>query len=91
MRSYRKGWQSDRPLKRYSRRAKWYEGDGSIRLSLSDGYYDMNHFFTDREEADAMYEAFIRGEINARGDKVVQTARGPKQVGKGYAIDDSGT
>lgn len=65
MRSYHKGWQSDRPLKRDSRRVKWYQGGGSIRLEFEDGLGRSNRFYTDRELATQHYEAFIAGEFGA--------------------------
>jgi hypothetical protein len=70
MRAYHKGWQSDRPMKRTTRRVKWYQnstGDGpdlSIRLKFDDQYGEVSDYFTDRAEATARYEAFIAGEFS---------------------------
>lgn len=64
-RAYHKGWQSDRPLKRHSRRVKWFEGGGSIRLMFEDGLGRSNRFYTDKAKATADYEAFIAGEFGA--------------------------
>lgn len=71
-RSYHKGWQSDRPLKRWSRRVRWFEGRYgdmlSIRLNFSDGYGESNRFYDDREAATRDYEGFIAGEFGALKD-----------------------
>jgi hypothetical protein len=67
MRAYHKGWQSDRPLKRTSRRVKWYEGEVagklSIRLEFLDEDLKMNEFYYDREKATADFEAFVAGTL----------------------------
>jgi hypothetical protein len=66
-RSYHKGWQSDRPLKRDSRRVKWYQGMIgdmlSIRLNFSDEIGAVNLFYSDKDLAQNDYERFIRGEV----------------------------
>lgn len=73
MREYHKGWQSDRPLTRDSRRVKWYEGKvgeaTSIRLEFSDAFGALNRFYTDRDEATKVYEAFIAGEYDCWRNK----------------------
>lgn len=69
-RGYHKSWQSDRPLKRYSRIAKWYQGrDGdliSIRIKFDDGYRSVNKFYSDAESATRDYEAFIAGTVTVK-------------------------
>lgn len=68
-RSYHKGWQSDRPLKRMSRRVRWYQGligeTVSIRLNFEDGYGSSNRFYNDLGSATRDYEGFIAGEFGA--------------------------
>lgn len=68
-RAYHKSWQSDRPLKRMSRRVRWYEGRAgetlSIRLNFEDGYGSSNRFYSDRDAATRDYESFIAGEFGA--------------------------
>lgn len=64
MRIYHKSWQSDRPLKTTSRRVKWYQGDGDIRLEFMDPLRKVNHITTDRDEATRLYESFISGDLD---------------------------
>ena len=70
MRAHHKSWQSDRPLKRDSRRVRWFQGNVggqlSIRLNFEDGDGSCNRFYTSKEEANAEYEAFIAGELSVR-------------------------
>ena len=64
-RTYHKGWQSDRPLQRDSRRVKWYQGQYDIRLMFEDQYGRTNRYYTDPEKAQKDYEAFISGKFGA--------------------------
>jgi hypothetical protein len=62
MRSYHKSWQDRRPG--FTRRVRWYEGTTasgkpSIRLNMESMGEVWNEFFSDRDEATRVYEAFI--------------------------------
>ena len=64
MRSYHKGWQSDRPLKPTSRRVNWYEpgqSDETIRLEFMDEYGKVNQFYDTFAKATYAFEGFIAG------------------------------
>ena len=68
MRSIHKAWQSDRPMKKTTRRVRWYQNTTgndnlSIRLKFDDQYGEINRFYDDRATATKVYEAFIAGEF----------------------------
>lgn len=59
MRSLRKEWKDRKSG--YRRRARWYDdGQRSYRLNLEDEYYEVNRWFTDEEEAQKLWDAFVR-------------------------------
>jgi len=66
MRARHKSWQSDRPLKKSSRRVVWFQGKGSIRLEFLDGERRINWFYTDEANATRDYEAFIAGDLTTK-------------------------
>jgi len=60
MRSLHKVFQTDRPLKPNSRRAKFYEAGSSrqYRIEFMDEYGVVNQFYNTKDEAEAAYQAF---------------------------------
>ena len=67
MRALLKVWQSDRPLKIDSRRAKFYKpGDSgeSWRIEFMDEYGEVNWFAPTRDEAERKYQSFKDGEFS---------------------------
>lgn len=79
-RMLRKEWKNKRSG--YSRRARWYDNDQrSFRIDLEDEFYQVNRFFTEREEAQKLYDAFVKAAgsdipfvIDGRNISVVQLA-----------------
>lgn len=68
MRAYHKGWQEHRPLRKESRRVKWYQGNEplSIRLMFEGDHRRVNVFYTDIAKATEDYEAFIAGTLTTK-------------------------
>lgn len=66
-RAYHKSWQSDRPMKKETKRVRWFQGRGlQIRLCFEDQFGRTNRFYPeDGVEATKAYEAFIAGEFGA--------------------------
>lgn len=45
----------------YRRRARWYDdGQRSFRLNLEDEYYNVNRWFTSCEDAQKLWDAFVK-------------------------------
>jgi len=59
-------------MKKTTRRVRWFQnssGDGpdlSIRLKFDDQYGECNRFYNNREQATAMYEAWIAGSYTSQ-------------------------
>jgi len=67
MRVILKAWQSDRPMKRDSRRVRGYEGstfdDPQFRLEFIDENGKVNFFSNSRIKISSMYDDFRAGRI----------------------------
>jgi len=77
MRTRYKSWQSDRPLKVNSRRVVMFKPDvpvGSWRLEFLDENGKANAFFSTKDLAEVMFEAYKKGNYTSLEiRKVVET------------------